>query len=171
MIKKNAKIKLIAGMMSIVTATSPILSYAAEMPMADIVSVEQESGITRIETDANKETKFLFIKLNQGGSVILNKGELDQHRVTLEKLDEEIYINVYDKDGILVSSEDAIKNKRTYIYEVNADSVITVDVDADNGYEIATFESKKNNISEETGFTDDALMKNRAHTPSIASDK
>ena len=160
MIKKNAKIKLIAGMMSIVTATSPILTYAAEMPMADTVSIGQESGITRIETDANKETRFLFIKLNQGGSVILNKGELDQHRVTLEKLDEEIYINVYDKDGILVSSEDAIKNKRTYIYEVNADSVITVDVDADNGYEIATFESKKNNISEETGFTDDALMNN-----------
>ena len=103
------------------------------------------------------ETKFLFINLAKakGGTVILNEGELDDAGKSTEKrvklvtqtgADElgnettRTLINVYDKDDVLIDSEDAADNANIYVCEVKTDEVVTVKVVADDGYFISKYD-------------------------------
>ena len=103
------------------------------------------------------ETKFLFINLAKanGGTVILNEGELDDAGKSVEKrvklvtqtgTDElgnettRTLINVYDKDDVLIDSEDAADNANIYVCEVKTDEVVTVKVVADDGYVISKYD-------------------------------
>ena len=103
------------------------------------------------------ETKFLFINLAKakGGTVILNEGELDDAGKSTEKrvklvtqtgADElgnettRTLINVYDKDDVLIDSEDAADNANIYVCEVKTDEVVTVKVVADDGYVVSKYD-------------------------------
>ena len=103
------------------------------------------------------ETKFLFINLAKakGGTVILNEGELDDAGKSTEKrvklvtqtgTDElgnettRTLINVYDKDDVLIDSEDAADNANIYVCEVKTDEVVTVKVVADDGYVVSKYD-------------------------------
>ena len=103
------------------------------------------------------ETKFLFINLAKanGGTVILNEGELDDAGKSVEKrvklvtqtgTDElgnettRTLINVYDKDDVLIDSEDAADNANIYVCEVKTDEVVTVKFVADDGYVVSKYD-------------------------------
>ena len=119
----------------------------------DVITKAEESENTGEKT----ETKFLFINLAKakGGTVILNEGELDdagkpaEKRVKLvtqtdtDELGNETtrtLINVYDKDDVLIDSEDAADNANIYVCEVKTDEVVTVKVVADDGYVISKYD-------------------------------
>ena len=117
--------------------------------------------ITKTEKNENAEkkaeTKFLFINLAKakGGTVILNEGELDDAGKSVEKKVKLVtqtetdklgnkttktLINVYDKDDVLIDSEDAADNANIYVCEVKADEVVTVKVVADDGYVVSRYD-------------------------------
>ena len=119
----------------------------------DVITKAEESESTGEKT----ETKFLFINLAKakGGTVILNEGELDDAGKSAEKrvklvtqtgTDElgnettRTLINVYDKDDVLIDSEDAADNANIYVCEVKTDEVVTVKVVADDGYVISKYD-------------------------------
>ena len=119
----------------------------------DVITKAEESESTGEKT----ETKFLFINLAKakGGTVILNEGELDDAGKSAEKrvklvtqtdTDElgnettRTLINVYDKDDVLIDSEDAADNANIYVCEVKTDEVVTVKVVADDGYAISKYD-------------------------------
>ena len=119
----------------------------------DVITKAEESENTGEKT----ETKFLFINLAKakGGTVILNEGELDDAGKSAEKrvklmtqtdTDElgnettRTLINVYDKDDVLIDSEDAADNANIYVCEVKTDEVVTVKVVADDGYVISKYD-------------------------------
>ena len=119
----------------------------------DAITKAEESESTGEKT----ETKFLFINLAKanGGTVILNEGELDDAGKSVEKrvrlvtqtgADElgnettKTLINVYDKDDVLIDSEDAADNANIYVCEVKTDDVVTVKVVADDGYVISKYD-------------------------------
>ena len=119
----------------------------------DVITKAEESESTGEKT----ETKFLFINLAKakGGTVILNEGELDDAGKSAEKrvklvtqtgTDElgnettRTLINVYDKDDVLIGSEDAADNANIYVCEVKTDEVVTVKVVADDGYVISKYD-------------------------------
>ena len=119
----------------------------------DVITKAEESESTGEKT----ETKFLFINLAKakGGTVILNEGELDDAGKSVEKrvrlvtqtgTDElgnettKTLINVYDKDDVLIDSEDAADNANIYVCEVKTDEVVTVKVVADDGYAISKYD-------------------------------
>ena len=149
--------KIASSMLATVTAAttiaSPVLTYAADVNGTDTVTettTDASQGETKTiistdsdstETEKDAETKFLLINLKtSGGKVVIDENEDDEQTVKLanHKSDDgktdEMRIDVYDKDDILVSSEDAAKNSYTYAYEVKADSVTNVKADADEGY-------------------------------------
>ena len=158
--KSKMTTRVLASLLTVITAASPIATYAADLNVFDTAqqSINSDNDGIDIETKQNEETKFLFIKLNRGGSVVLNKGEADEKNIVLEKLDDKLYINVYDKEGILVSSKDAEENKNTYLHEVNEDSVVTVDAISDKGYILSAFNGEIDGIPEDVGF-DDSITK------------
>ena len=119
----------------------------------DVITKAEESESIGEKT----ETKFLFINLAKakGGTVILNEGELDDAGKSAEKrvklvtqtgTDElgnettRTLINVYDKDDVLIDSEDAADNANIYVCEVKTDEVVTVKVVADDGYVISKYD-------------------------------
>ena len=119
----------------------------------DVITKAEESENTGEKT----ETKFLFINLAKakGGTVILNEGELDDAGKSAEKrvklmtqtdTDElgnettRTLINVYDKDDVLIDSEDAADNANIYVCEVKTDEVVTVKVVADDGYVVSKYD-------------------------------
>ena len=119
----------------------------------DVITKAEESENTGEKT----ETKFLFINLAKakGGTVILNEGELDDAGKSAEKrvklvtqtdTDElgnettRTLINVYDKDDVLIDSEDAADNANIYVCKVKTDEVVTVKVVADDGYVISKYD-------------------------------
>ena len=119
----------------------------------DVITKAEENESAGEKT----ETKFLFINLAKakGGTVILNEGELDDAGKSVEKrvrlvtqtgADElgnettKTLINVYDKDDVLIDSEDAADNANIYVCEVKTDEVVTVKVVADNGYVVSKYD-------------------------------
>lgn len=115
-------------------------------------------------SDEAEETKFLFLKLKTaGGKIVIDEGEEEEQIVRLVKhksedgkTDEE-KIDVYDKDDVLVSSEDAAKNNYTYAYEVKSDSVANVKAEADEGYVLKKYEVKAGGKDEKADFNADEI--------------
>lgn len=66
------------------------------------------------------------------------------------------YIDVYDKNDVLISSESTKDNGYTYVYEAKADDAVNVKADADDGYTIKLYEltddSSGTEIAEDVGF-------------------
>ena len=140
------------------------------------------------------ETKFLFINLAKakGGTVILNEGELDDAGKSTEKrvklvtqtgTDElgnettRTLINVYDKDDVLIDSEDAADNANIYVCEVKTDEVVTVKVVADDGYVVSKYDLRDrlvDGVKTDVGFDKtegDDLTVAEGEDKSSASDK
>lgn len=61
---------------------------------------------------------------------------------------------MYDQDGLLISSENAAENAYMYVYEAEADNIVSVKAEADDGYVINLYELVDDDTSkpEETGF-------------------
>ena len=140
------------------------------------------------------ETKFLFINLAKanGGTVILNEGELDDAGKSVEKrvklvtqtgTDElgnettRTLINVYDKDDVLIDSEDSADNANIYVCEVKTDEVVTVKVVADDGYVVSKYDLRDrlvDGVKTDVGFNKtegDDLTVAEGEDESSASDR
>lgn len=155
---QNLKVKMLSVVMAALTAATPILSscvaYASDITVNDDGTVTQISTSTGEKTD---ETKFLFVNLKTaGGKVVINEGEDSEQTVRLEKQMDRLHIDVYDKDDVMISSENAIDNGYTYVYEAKADDAVNVKADADDGYVVKLYEltddSSGTEIAEDVGF-------------------
>ncbi|RHR92783.1 hypothetical protein DWW20_20555, partial [Ruminococcus sp. AF14-5] len=128
------------------------------------ITVSDDGTVTQMSTSTDNsmseadETKFLFIKLKTaGGKVVLNEGENQEQRIRLDKKTDGVeYIDVYDKNDVLISSESTKDNGYTYVYEAKADDAVNVKADADDGYTIKLYEltddSSGTEIAEDVGF-------------------
>ena len=158
----NLKKSIMSVAMAAITAASPILSsyvaYASDITVNDDGTVTQISTSTEGSTSKADETKFLFIKLKTaGGKVVLNEGEDQEQRIRLDKkMDGVEYIDVYDKNDVLISSESTKDNDYTYVYEAKADDAVNVKAKADEGYKVKLYEltddSSGTEIAEDVGF-------------------
>ena len=155
---QNLKVKMLSVAMAALTAATPILSsyvaYASDITVNDDGTVTQISTSTDEKTD---ETKFLFVNLKTaGGKVVINEGEDSEQTVRLEKQMDRLHIDVYDKDDVMISSENAIDNGYTYVYEAKADDAVNVKAYADDGYVVKLYEltddSSGTEITEDVGF-------------------
>ena len=155
---QNLKVKMLSVAIAALTAATPILSsyvaYASDITVNDDGTVTQISTLTGEKTD---ETKFLFVNLKTaGGKVVINEGEDSEQTVRLEKQMDRLHIDVYDKDDVMVSSENAIDNGYTYVYEAKADDAVNVKAYADDGYVVKLYEltddSSGTEIAEDVGF-------------------
>ena len=155
---QNLKVKMLSVAMAALTAATPILSsyvaYASDITVNDDGTVTQISTSTDEKTD---ETKFLFVNLKTaGGKVVINEGEDSEQTVRLEKQMDRLHIDVYDKDNVMISSENAVDNGYTYVYEAKADDAVNVKADADDGYVVKLYEltddSSGTEIAEDVGF-------------------
>ena len=158
----NLMKRIMSVAMAAITTTSPILSsytiYASDITVSDDGTVTQMSTSTDNSMSEADETKFLFIKLKTaGGKVVLNEGENQEQRIRLDKKTDGVeYIDVYDKNDVLISSESTKDNGHTYVYEAKADDAVNVKADADDGYTIKLYEltddSSGTEIAEDVGF-------------------
>ena len=154
--------RIMSVAMAAITTTSPILSsytiYASDITVNDDGTVTQMSTSTDSSMSEADETKFLFIKLKTaGGKVVLNEGEDQEQRIRLDKkTDGAEYIDVYDKNDVLISSESTKDNGYTYVYEAKIDDAVNVKAKADDGYTIKLYEltddSSGTEIAEDVGF-------------------
>lgn len=158
----NLKKSIMSVAMAAITAASPILSsyvaYASDITVNDDGTVTQVSTSTDSSMSKADETKLLFIKLKTaGGKVVLNEGEDQEQRIRLDKkMDGVEYIDVYDKNDVLISSESTKDNGYTYVYEAKADDAVNVKAKADEGYKVKLYEltddSSGTEIAEDVGF-------------------
>lgn len=158
----NLKKSIISVAMAAITVASPILSsyvaYASDVTVNDDGTVTQISTSTDSSTSEADKTKFLFIKLKTaGGKIVLNEGEDQEQRIRLDKKTDGVeYIDVYDKNDVLISSESTKDNGYTYVYEAKADDAVNVKAKADEGYKVKLYEltddSSGAEIAEDVGF-------------------
>ena len=164
---QNLKYKALSIAMAVMTAASPVLSsytaYASD-EVADSIVVNDDGTVSQTftlgddndDSSEEKETKFLFLNLKTtGGKAIIAEGKDQEQTIRLdEKQDGSEYIDVYDQDGLLISSENAAENAYMYVYEAEADNIVSVKAEADDGYVINLYELVDDDTSkpEETGF-------------------
>ena len=162
---QNLKVRAMAAAMAAITAVTPVLSTYTEVfaeTVDDYSGSESVDGTVKIETEAGSsqediaetvdtsDNPFLFIKIqSDGGTVIVNEGEQNEQRIRLVKekdavSDETVSkLNIYDKDDILISNENAEANNYTYVYETAAASTVTMKALADDGYQVEKFDISK----------------------------
>lgn len=166
---QNLKYKALSIAMAVMTAASPVLSsytaYASN-DVADSIVVNDDGTVSQTftlgddsdDSSEEKETKFLFLNLKTtGGKAIIAEGKDQEQTIRLdEKQDGSEYIDVYDQNGLLVSSENAAENAYMYVYEAEADNIVSVKAEADDGYVINLYELVDDDTSkpEETGFNE-----------------
>lgn len=164
---QNLKYKALSIAMAVMTAASPVLSsytaYASD-DVADSIVVNDDGTVSQTftlgddsdDSSEEKETKFLFLNLKTtGGKAIIAEGKGQEQTIRLdEKQDGSEYIDVYDQNGLLVSSENAAENAYMYVYEAETDNIVSVKAEADDGYVINLYElvDDDTNKPEETGF-------------------
>ena len=164
---QNLKYKALSIAMAVMTAASPVLSsytaYASD-DVADSIVVNDDGTVSQTftlgddsdDSSEEKETKFLFLNLKTtGGKAIIAEGKDQEQTIRLdEKQDGSEYIDVYDQNGLLVSSENAAENAYMYVYEAETDNIVSVKAEADDGYVINLYELVDDDTSkpEETGF-------------------
>lgn len=173
---------MLATITAATTIASPVLTYAADVNGTDTVTeattdasqgetktiistetndttADSDSDSKSADTEKSEKTKFLFVNLKTtGGKIVIDEKEDNEQTVKLAKhksddgKTDEMRIDVYDKDDILVSSEDAAKNNYTYAYEVKADSVANVKADADDGYILKLYDVVEGDTKKDSGF-------------------
>lgn len=164
---QNLKYKALSIAMAVMTAASPVLSsytaYASDN-VADNIVVNDDGTVSQTfnlednndDSSEEKETKFLFLNIKTtGGKAIISEGKDQEQTIRLdEKQDGSEYIDVYDQNGLLVSSENAAESAYMYVYEAEADNIVSVKAEADDGYVINLYELVDDDTSkpEGTGF-------------------
>ena len=196
---QNLKVKAMAAAMAAITAVTPVLSTYTEVfaeTVDDYSDNESVDGTVKIETEAGSsqedvaetvdtsDNPFLFIKIqSDGGTVIVNEGEKNEQRIRLVKEKDAISektvskINIYDKDDILISNENAEANNYTYVYETASASAVTLKALADDGYQVEKFDISKTvdgiDMPEDSDFKKgvdkyESLLKKRIVVPPLS---
>ena len=154
------------------TGTESVEDNSGTVEVSSVTDVEESvEDVTKLAEDSEKsgdetETKFLFINLSgaEHGKIILNEGEDDERRIKLAKQTttddsgnskEEMMINVYDKDDVLISTESAADNNYIYVCEAEADRAVTAKVVPDDGYLVSKYSLQDkliDGVDENVGF-------------------
>ena len=154
------------------TGTESVEDNSGTVEVSSVTDVEESvEDVTKLAEDSEKsgdetETKFLFINLSSAehGKIILNEGEDDERRIKLAKQTttddsgnskEEMMINVYDKDDVLISTESAADNNYIYVCEAEADRAVTAKVVPDDGYLVSKYSLQDkliDGVDENVGF-------------------
>lgn len=128
--------KILSVILAAMTSMSPVMTYAAE-------TEEIQSDI--VETVTQQETtKKLNIDMNSGGVVILNPGFESEEKIKVSEKEDLKEFRIYDKDDVLIDVKDF-----EYTYETDVNSVININVAAEDGYDIGEFSIN----GEEVGFS------------------
>lgn len=133
---RNQSQKILSVILTAMTSMSPMMTYAAE-------TEEIQSDI--VETVTQQETtKKLNIDMNSGGVVILNPGFESEEKIKVSEKEGLKEFRIYDKDDVLIDVKDF-----EYTYETDVNSVININVAAEDGYDIGEFSIN----GEEVGFS------------------
>ena len=123
---RNQSQKILSVILAAMTSMSPVMTYAAE-------TEEIQSDI--VETVTQQETtKKLNIDMNSGGVVILNPGFESEEKIKVSEKEGLKEFRIYDKDDVLIDVKDF-----EYTYETDVNSVININVSAEDGYDLEEF--------------------------------
>lgn len=123
---RNQSQKILSVIIAAMTSMSPVMTYAAE-------TEEIQSDI--VETVTQQETtKKLNIDMNSGGVVILNPGFESEEKIKVSEKEGLKEFRIYDKDDVLIDVKDF-----EYTYETDVNSVININVSAEDGYDLEEF--------------------------------
>ena len=133
---RNQSQKILSVILAAMTSMSPMMTYAAE-------TEEIQSDI--VETVTQQETtKKLNIDMNSGGVVILNPGFESEEKIKVSEKEGLKEFRIYDKDDVLIDVKDF-----EYTYETDVNSVININVAAEDGYDLKEFSIN----GEDVGFS------------------
>ena len=125
--------KILSVILAAMTSMSPVMTYAAE-------TEEIQSDI--VETVTQQETtKKLNIDMNSGGVVILNPGFESEEKIKVSEKEDLKEFRIYDKDDVLIDVKDF-----EYTYETDVNSVININVSAEDGYGLEEFSINGENV-------------------------
>lgn len=123
---RNQSQKILSVILAAMTSMSPMMTYAAE-------TEEIQSDI--VETVTQQETTKKFnIDMNSGGVVILNPGFESEEKIKVSEKEGLKEFRIYDKDDVLIDVKDF-----EYTYETDVNSVININVSAEDGYDLEEF--------------------------------
>lgn len=133
---RNQSQKILSVILAAMTSMSPVMTYAAEA---------EEIQSNTVETVTSQvTTKKLNINMNSGGVVILNPGFESEEKIKVSEKEGLKEFRIYDKDDVLIDVKDF-----EYTYETDVNSVININVAAEDGYDIGEFSIN----GEEVGFS------------------
>lgn len=133
---RNQSQKILSVILAAMTSMSPVMTYAAEA---------EEIQSNTVETVTSQvTTKKLNIDMNSGGVVILNPGFESEEKIKVSEKEGLKEFRIYDKDDVLIDVKDF-----EYTYETDVNSVININVAAEDGYDIGEFSIN----GEEVGFS------------------
>lgn len=123
---RNQSQKILSVILAAMTSMSPVMTYAAEA---------EEIQSNTVETVTSQvTTKKLNIDMNSGGVVILNPGFESEEKIKVSEKEGLKEFRIYDKDDVLIDVKDF-----EYTYETDVNSVININVAAEDGYDIGEF--------------------------------
>lgn len=133
---RNQSQKILSVILAAMTSMSPVMTYAAEA---------EEIQSNTVETVTSQvTTKKLNIDMNSGGVVILNPGFESEEKIKVSEKEGLKEFRIYDKDDVLIDVKDF-----EYTYETDVNSVININVAAEDGYDIGEFSIN----GEDVGFS------------------
>lgn len=113
--------------------------------------------MTENVNETTADAAFLFLKVESpNGQVVINNETDKEQTVKTEILnDGKEYLDVYDKDGLMISSQNIEDAGYTYLYEADIDSPISICAYADEGYTVSIYDvADKDGLSEDIGFSE-----------------
>lgn len=123
---RNQSQKILSVILAAMTSMSPVMTYAAEA---------EEIQSNTVETVTSQvTTKKLNIDMNSGGVVILNPGFESEEKIKVSEKEGLKEFRIYDKDDVLIDVKDF-----EYTYETDVNSVININVSAEDGYDLEEF--------------------------------
>lgn len=123
---RNQSQKILSLILAAMTSMSPVMTYAAEA---------EEIQSNTVETVTSQvTTKKLNIDMNSGGVVILNPGFESEEKIKVSEKEGLKEFRIYDKDDVLIDVKDF-----EYTYETDVNSVININVSAEDGYDLEEF--------------------------------
>lgn len=133
---RNQSQKILSVILAAMTSMSPVMTYAAEA---------EEIQSNTVETVTSQvTTKKLNIDMNSGGVVILNPGFESEEKIKVSEKEGLKEFRIYDKDDVLIDVKDF-----EYTYETDVNSVININVAAEDGYDLKEFSIN----GEDVGFS------------------
>ncbi|WP_368370943.1 hypothetical protein [Ruminococcus sp. RTP21484sp1_RTP31023st1_H8_RTP31023_210422] len=130
---RNQSQKILSVILAAMTSMSPVMTYAAEA---------EEIQSNTVETVTSQvTTKKLNIDMNSGGVVILNPGFESEEKIKVSEKEGLKEFRIYDKDDVLIDVKDF-----EYAYETDVNSVININVSAEDGYDLEEFSINGENV-------------------------